>query len=439
MVNYSIFTMCSKNYRDAYNFVIDSWLRTSVKNIYVYTDDPDWKSNNDRITIINNLFDSVTDDWLINTGRRVIAAKDVIKKAEEKLVFLDVDCYLVKDIGHIFEDYDFDFAVTRLTEPRIDVSAGVYFFHNTENNRKFFDEWQESQKLNHKKGTGTTVYGSSYTQQAFSYVIRKYYNTKSHKIINLNAAVYNRKTGKPSIIDSTIEDLKENKIEILHFYARTWRNEDINKILPHLSTKNINYFDLGTYTGGEVVLFMDICDRLNIDNYKMYCFEPNKKMYEYLKETFIDKRIFILNKAVANMNKTIKLYHDGKKGKGNSIFSTKINVNANDYEEVEGVLFSDWVLKNVPNFKNAFNIVRFNIEGAEWFLMQDVVNSGISKYIDAFGGSRWGADMPRVLGLKDKVQEYHKLLEDNNISVCIFDKNHLDIIENLIRDYIKNG
>ena len=170
MVDYSIFTMCSKNYKDAYDFVIDSWLRTSVKNIYIYTDDPNWKSNNDRIIIIN-LFNSISKDWLVNTGRKVIAAKNVITIAEERLVFLDIDCYLVKDIGHVFEDYDFDFAVTRLTKPRSNVSVGVYFFYNTENNRKFFDDWHRHQKLNYEKGRGIVPFQNSYAQTAFSTVI----------------------------------------------------------------------------------------------------------------------------------------------------------------------------------------------------------------------------------------------------------------------------
>ena len=438
MVNYSIFTMCSKNYKDAYDFVIDSWLRTSVKNIYIYTDDPNWKSNNDRITIIN-LFDSISNDWLVNTGRRVIAAKDFIKKAGERLVFLDIDCYLIRDIGHVFEDYDFDFAVTRLIRPRIDVSAGVYFFYNTENNRKFFDEWHENQKLNYKRGKGVTAYQGSYAQLAFSNVIRGYHRTESHKVIDLDVDIYNRKTGKPPQIDSTIKDLKENKIEILHFYARTWRNKDVDKIIPYLNTKNINYFDLGAYNGGEVKLFMDICSRLNITNYKIYCFEPNKKMYKYLKEMFTDKRIYILDKAIAGENKTVKLYHDGKKGQGDSIFSTKINININDYDEVDGVLFSDWALNNVSNFKNDFNIVRFNIEGAEWFLMKDVVNSGILKYIDIFSGSPRGEDILKVSELKDRVHEHHKLLKDNNINIHIFDKEHSNIIGDLIIKGIKNG
>jgi len=437
MTNYSIFTMCSKNYKDAYDFVIDSWLRMSVKHIYIYTDDPDWKSNNDRITIIN-LFNHITDDWLINTGRRVFAAQDVVKKAEERLIFLDIDCYLIRDIGHIFEDHSFDFAVTRLNRQNISVSAGIYFLYNTEHNRKFFDDWYKEQKLNYEKGKGVVAYEGSYAQIAFSDIIRKYYRTGSHKVIDLDVDVYNRKAGKPQQTDLIIEDLKQNKIEVLHFYARTWRTKELDKILPYLNTKDINYFDLGTYNGAEVKLFTDICNKLNITDYKIYCFEPNKKMYKYLKANFMDKRISILNKAITNENKAVKLYHDNKKGQGDSIFSTKSNVNINTYDEVDGILFSDWASKNVPNFKNAFNIVRFNIEGAEWFLMRDVISSGLLKYINIFAGSPRGEDISKVSELKNKLSEYLKLLSDNNIVVRVFDKGHSNIIENLIKDYIKN-
>jgi hypothetical protein len=433
--------MCSKNYKDAYDFVIDSWLETSVENIYIYTDDPDWKSDNDRIIIIN-LFDSLTDDWLINTGRRVVAAKDVVKRLGERVIFLDIDCYLVKDVGHIFEDYDFDFAVTRLTKPKIATSAGIYFFYNTERNRKFFDEWYESQKLNYKKRRGVVAHQGSYAQIAFSEVLRKYYKEKTYKVIDLDVDVYNRKAGKPPQTELILEDLKQNKLEVLHFYARTWRTKEVNRIIPYLNVKNtkaVNYFDLGTYNGGEVKLFMDICNEFNITDYKIYGFEPNMKMYKYLKKTFTDEKICILNKAVADGNKTVKLYHDGSNGQGDSVFSTKVNVNANDYTEVEGVLFSDWALKNVPDFRNAFNIVRFNIEGAEWFLMKDVVGSGVLKYINLFGGSPRGEDILKVSELKDKIHEYHKLLKDNNIKIYTFDKEHTKVLGSLITEGIKNG
>jgi len=432
MIDYSIFTMCSKNYKDAYTFVIASWLRTSVKHIYVYTDDPTWKSKNERITIIH-LFDEITNDWLVNTGRRVLTGKDIVKRAGEKIVFLDIDCYLIEDISHVFKKHTFDFAVTRLNSPRQAVSAGVFFFYNTKRNQKFFDEWHKEQIRNYKNRIGVVKYQGSYAQKAFSSIIRKYHKTKTHKIVDLDVEVYNRKAGKEKQNKGTIQALRKNTVKILHFYARTWRHNNMKKIIPYLNNnKVLNYFDLGTFNGVEVKLFVDMCKRLNITNYKIYCFEANKEMYDGLKKTFTDTRVVILNKAIADGNKVVNLYLDGKRGKGNSIFSTKSNVNENNFKEVDGILFSDWISKNVVNFKYSFNIVRFNIEGAEWFLMNDIVKQNIVKYINIFAGSHIGPDMPRVGELKDKVKDYEKLLKDNNIKIEIFNKEKLSVIESLI-------
>ena len=162
MAEYSIFSMCTKNYRDAYEFVIDSWLKTKARKIYIYTDDENWKSDNSRIKIIR-LFDE-SDDWLVNVGRKFMVAKDVVKFNDELLMFIDIDCYFVNDVGYIFDKYDFDFAVTRLYKMDTEINSGLYFFHNTKHNRKFIDDWNTDQKKNYKMGLGIKPYAGSYSQ-----------------------------------------------------------------------------------------------------------------------------------------------------------------------------------------------------------------------------------------------------------------------------------
>lgn len=233
MANYSIFTLCSKNYRDACDFVIDSWLRTSAKNIYIYTDDPSWKSTNDRIKIIK--FFSESTDWLVNVGRKYSIVQDVMKYGDEALMFLDADCYIVNDIGYLFDEYDFDFAVTRLHRKRIATSSGLYLFRNIERNKAFPSDWKREQRLARQRGQGTRPYESSHSQFGFSNVMRGYHSRGTHKIIDLDPLKYQRKTGKPTLVEETIRDLKQNKIEILHFYARTWRSPDASKILTHVN------------------------------------------------------------------------------------------------------------------------------------------------------------------------------------------------------------
>ncbi len=130
MQPYSIITLCTKNYRQAYNFVIDSWLRTKAEKIYVYTDDPEWQSSNDRVEIVHCF--KYSTDWLENVGKKVFACIDVIKYERthwHNAIFIDIDCYITAELGNIFNN-DFDIAATRVDEPRLDTSTGFFCFRN---------------------------------------------------------------------------------------------------------------------------------------------------------------------------------------------------------------------------------------------------------------------------------------------------------------------
>lgn len=232
MFEYSIFTMCTKNYRGAYEFCIASWLRTAAKYIYIYTDDESWKSNNDRIKIIK-LFDE-SNDWLVNVGRKYMIAKDVVRFGDKLLMFADIDCYFINDIGYIFDKYDFDFAVTRLYKMNTEVSSGLYLFYNTRHNRKFIDDWETDQKRNFKMGIGVKPHAGSYSQLGFSNTLRRYDTQGTHKVIDLDMERYQRKSGKPHQKHNIIEDIKQNKIEVLHFYAKTWGSEGAFEIISYL-------------------------------------------------------------------------------------------------------------------------------------------------------------------------------------------------------------
>lgn len=232
MAEYSIFTLCSKNYRDAYDFVIDTWLKTSAKYIYIYTDDETWKSDNDRIKIIK-LFDE-SDDWLVNVGRKYQVVEDVVKFGDKSLMFIDIDCYIVNDVGYLFDENDFDFAVTRLYNLETEINSGLYFFHNTEHNRTFINDWAMQQEKYYKMGIGVKPYAGSFSQMGFSDTLRRYNAQGTHKIMDLDPRIYHRKVGKPQQRDSAIEVIKQKKVEILHFYARTWRNADAVELLSYL-------------------------------------------------------------------------------------------------------------------------------------------------------------------------------------------------------------
>jgi len=200
----------------------------------------------------------------------------------------------------------------------------------------------------------------------------------------------------------------------------------------------VNYFDFGLWKGTEIHwMINNVFPSLNITDYNIYGFEACKKYANQLQDHYKDNnKVHIINKAIVDQPRTIKLYH-APNHVGHSVFSTKRNV-SESYEEVEGIVFSDWLKKNVKNYKIAFNIIKVNIEGSEWYLFNDIVNNDINKHIDIYCGQ--GHDVEKVGELQDKVEAYYSLLKDNNINLYRFTEylpHENDDIISIIKEKIK--
>ena len=180
----------------------------------------------------------------------------------------------------------------------------------------------------------------------------------------------------------------------------------------------LNYYDFGLYRGTELDWMVNqILPSLGIKNYHAYGFEACKQYAASLQTKYQkNEKVTIINKAIVDSPKKVKLYY-APNAVGHSIFATKKNVSEN-YEEVEGVVFSEWVRENVPNFDISFNIIKINIEGAEWLLFNDLVNNNLSQHVQIYCGQ--GHDVEKVGELKDRVEEYYNLLTDNNIHLYRF-------------------
>jgi len=201
----------------------------------------------------------------------------------------------------------------------------------------------------------------------------------------------------------------------------------------------VYYYDFGLWKGTEIHWMVNhVFPALNITDYKVYGFEACKDYADALKNKYKDNdRVEIINKAVVDTPRMVRLYH-APNHVGHSVFSTKRNVSKN-YEEVEGIVFSEWIKENVKAHKIAFNILKVNIEGSEWYLFNDLVNSGVHKHIDVYCGQ--GHDVEKVSELEDKVDAYYTLLKENDINLYRFteylpQKN--DDIVSIIRDKMKD-
>ena len=172
---------------------------------------------------------------------------------------------------------------------------------------------------------------------------------------------------------------------------------------------SVLYFDLGTYRTAEELSLMvnKILPRI-CKNFKAYGFEAIREFYEEARKKFKGKNdVTLIHAALC-----YKLPDDGnikisKRENGSSIYRT----NNDNYENVKAIRFSDYVRENDLDFRNNIVILRMNIEGAEFDVISDLVENGLSKNIDGY------------FGMWDDVSKIDKLWDDKFRTILA--KNHI--------------
>jgi FkbM family methyltransferase len=189
-----------------------------------------------------------------------------------------------------------------------------------------------------------------------------------------------------------------------------------------MSQIKFNYFDLGLYKGAELNwMIKNIFPSLGAVNYHAYGFEPCAQYFDFLTEKFgHHEKTTLYKNAISDKSEKIKLFYANNSGVGNSIYETKNNINRDKYELVDSIVFSDWVRKNIPDFEQAFNILKVNIEGAEWPLFKDLCETGLHKHIDIFCGQ--GHDVEKItdFAADGTVEKYYNLLKEHDIKLHRF-------------------
>jgi len=232
--NFEIFAYCSASYLDAYNFVINSWLLPNVTKITIYTDF-DLNPHDKRIEIIPCFKNQTTDNWLIGTGRRLDAIKDYTEKRKnsgQNILFLDIDCYITKDVSHVFSK-DFDISITRLfcTSSYADstATAGLWFAKITPNFHMFINDWLYSAAQYKNQGRGVRQHHISYVQYSFTDIARAGLSNNKYKIMPLNERFYN---SEHSDDNKWLLCVQKYKPHILHFKGRRFRKKElVSKVL----------------------------------------------------------------------------------------------------------------------------------------------------------------------------------------------------------------
>lgn len=168
------------------------------------------------------------------------------------------------------------------------------------------------------------------------------------------------------------------------------------------------FYDLGAHFGQETRAMLDIFGRLHIEDFHIFMFEPCAQTAWQLKE-LTDSRVTLTQRAIGPSEVKASFYHtaDGNPA-GHSLFRSKYNV-IDDCETVQCFRFSDWLAETVLDFREAINILKFNIEGAEWFLVQDLADKKLFPYFQVICGD--AGDVLKVAELSKYCTEHFKRLE----------------------------
>jgi len=180
----------------------------------------------------------------------------------------------------------------------------------------------------------------------------------------------------------------------------------------------VNFFDLGAYGGLESEFILGMCRRA-CWNCMVHIFEPAQDAFAMVQRRFAGQpNVRAFKQALAAKPGQCKLFHASPDNPfGHSIYGSKSNVSLSDFEVVEAIQLSDY-LATVDTLDNAINVLKLNIEGAEWAVFDDLEYSGFITDFKVFCGSI--DDVLKVDEVCNRWSDLESILKRHHISILPF-------------------
>jgi FkbM family methyltransferase len=179
---------------------------------------------------------------------------------------------------------------------------------------------------------------------------------------------------------------------------------------------SIYYFDLGTHSKADELLFMVRRLLPRFGDFKAFAFEASKSLFEQAQARFATGEVTFINAAVCRVQPEsgkVKLFLSPEgDGLGNSIMRPALG----SFEEVPAVQFSSWLRSQGLDVGNNVCLLRMNIEGAEFDVITDLIETGYAQCIDGYFGM-WD-DLSKI----DKVldEDFRTVLSKHEIAPMTF-------------------
>lgn len=194
-----------------------------------------------------------------------------------------------------------------------------------------------------------------------------------------------------------------------------------------VSDWRINFFDLGLFTGDETAEFLRIVDSMAEGRERpiacVYGVDAHSAYARYCTQRFADNpRVFIHNLAIGSEERMTQLYL-GAKLEASSLYRRKHDVPGGVSFPVSETRFSEFIRGLGLDRKDpqTVNILKANIEGAEWDLICDLEASGMWGLFDIFlGSNQWTADMAKCTDLLPFIAKARRILDGHGVVVKPF-------------------
>lgn len=162
---------------------------------------------------------------------------------------------------------------------------------------------------------------------------------------------------------------------------RAWTPQDI--IEQFDINENFVFFDLGINCGQELDFFIPL-------GIEIHGFEPHPELAKFIKQQFKRYDNLYFNEAAAWIKNESKILYYGpdtwgtvhdiniNMPGGSTLFSEKINVSGDHFVSVNCIDISEYIL----NLNRQINVMKMDIEGAEYHILRHLIESGTINKID---------------------------------------------------------
>lgn len=189
----------------------------------------------------------------------------------------------------------------------------------------------------------------------------------------------------------------------------------------------VRYFDLGAFKGGEIAMMRKILKQEPlVSKFEMYAFEAHPGLARHCRWRFFwDRSLKVVPVALGSEETTCSLFLN-RNLVGSSIYSKKNNVIPSRRIEVPCTRLSTYIAANLPrDWKDSFNIIKSNIEGAEWNVWHDLASSNLLGAFDLWLGSKeghdgWSLDLYKIADMHAQADELTRLAKEAGVSFYRF-------------------